>query len=233
MAYLRSQDSAEVEEVERHLAVMMGSAVTANGRGASLTAPSGPAQGAALNKSMREGGVSPSEVVIGECHGTATALGDPIEIGACKNIMKDHREQFPLLHATAKAHVGHEEANAGACALVKAVIMSNASVSTPNPGLISINPNIDITGYPVLFTNELTNTSFADNIVGVSSFGFGGSIAVCHVWGDAEKGTRKDGRRIQLDREEALQWIDRAIKNVGTEKAMDGVYLGHKAGHGL
>jgi len=232
MAHLRSQDAEAASSSVRRLATLMGSAVTANGRGASLTAPSGPAQSAALLKSMREGAVSPSDVIIGECHGTATALGDPIEIGAARNVMKAHRDPYPHLHCTAKAHVGHEEANAGACALIKAVLMANGSVSTPNPGLTTLNANIDIVGYPVQFTNELTPTGFSENIVGVSSFGFGGSVAVCHVWGDAEFGVRKDGQRVHLDREEALEWIGQVLKNVGTSNEMEGFSTGRKPGHG-
>lgn len=226
-AYLRSRETPEVEEVQRHLATVLGTAVSANGRGASLTAPSGPAMSMAMAKSMREGGIQAAEVAIGECHGTATPLGDPIEIGAGRTLMKDKRSRGPFLHTTAKAHVGHEEANAGACALIKAVLMANASVSTPNPGLIAINPNIETAGYPVLFTNELTCTMVGDTIVGVSSFGFGGSIAVANVWADAELGAFKDGQRVLLDKEEALQWIDRVVKQA--EPA--GLYAGHKHGH--
>jgi len=231
MAYLRSHHTPEEEASQRHLATIMGTCVSANGRGASLTAPSGPAQGMALRQSMREGGVSPGEVGIGECHGTATALGDPIELGAVKNIMIRCRENFPHMHATAKAHVGHEEANAGACALLKAMLMANASVSTPNPGLRSINPNIDITGYPVLLINELTPTHMSSNINSVSSFGFGGSIAVAHVWADAEKGAWKDGQRTMLDRDEAVSWIGRVIRSCDTDAEIEGLYQGHKKGH--
>merc|ERR1712216_658803 len=62
------------------------SATNANqdGRSASMTAPSGPAQVANTRMALSEHQISPNEIDISECHGTATALGDPIEVGSVR-----------------------------------------------------------------------------------------------------------------------------------------------------
>ena len=39
-----------------------------------------------IRSSLAEARLQPGEVQIGECHGTGTALGDPIEIGAMKSV---------------------------------------------------------------------------------------------------------------------------------------------------
>ena len=60
----------------------MGSALNQDGRAASLTAPSGRAQCAALAASLADAGLAAAAVGFVEAHGTGTQLGDPIEMGA-------------------------------------------------------------------------------------------------------------------------------------------------------
>eukprot|EP00429_Kryptoperidinium_foliaceum_P043650 CAMPEP_0176124372 /NCGR_PEP_ID=MMETSP0120_2-20121206/62706_1 /TAXON_ID=160619 /ORGANISM="Kryptoperidinium foliaceum, Strain CCMP 1326" /LENGTH=45 /DNA_ID= /DNA_START= /DNA_END= /DNA_ORIENTATION= len=45
-----------------------------------MTAPNGPAQQSCIRSSMAESGLVASEITVAECHGTGTALGDPIEV---------------------------------------------------------------------------------------------------------------------------------------------------------
>ncbi len=63
-------------------ALLSGSAVNQDGRSASLTAPNGPLQRALFESAWNDAQV-PFLYVDGiACHGTVTALGDPIEVGA-------------------------------------------------------------------------------------------------------------------------------------------------------
>ena len=50
---------------------------------------------------MRFAGINPNTVSIAECHGTGTALGDPIEVGALMAVM--HERQVPILKTSAKS----------------------------------------------------------------------------------------------------------------------------------
>jgi len=229
-AYLRTQhDDHVTDPSDRPLATIMGSCVNQDGRSASLTAPNGPSQTECIRQCLREANLKPCEVMLGECHGTGTALGDPIEVGANKSVMLGNRE-LPMMHATAKSHVGHEEANAGTCGLLKVMLMLNAGVSTPNPNLRALNPHLDTNAYPILFVNELTCTLQGSQCFGVSSFGFGGTNSRGDCWAETEKGQYKHGSRTQLSKDESYYWIDKIMRQVGTAKELEGFEFG-KAGH--
>ena len=60
---------------------------------------------------MRFAGINPNTVSIAECHGTGTALGDPIEVGALMAVM--HERKVPILKTSAKSNIAHLEAGAG------------------------------------------------------------------------------------------------------------------------
>ena len=56
-----------------------------------------------------------------EAHGAGTPLGDPIEMGALGQVMRDGREDsHPLIMGAVKANIGHLEAAAGVAGLIKA-----------------------------------------------------------------------------------------------------------------
>ena len=61
---------------------VQGSAVNQDGRSSSLTAPNGPSQQQVMRSAFREGCLDPVQAASLELHGTGTALGDPIELGA-------------------------------------------------------------------------------------------------------------------------------------------------------
>ena len=68
--------------------VARGSAVNQDGRSSSLTAPNGPAQQAAIRAALQLSSVKGSSVSGLEMHGTGTALGDPIEVGAATAVLQ-------------------------------------------------------------------------------------------------------------------------------------------------
>ena len=74
-------------------------AVNQDGRSAGLTAPNGLAQQAMHRRALELGGdLKPSDVAVIETHGTGTALGDPIEVGAIKAVYgNDCDREDPLV----------------------------------------------------------------------------------------------------------------------------------------
>lgn len=196
-------------EDERHdakmLACLTGSAVNQDGKSASMTAPHGPSQQQCILASLREMGLQPSEMAMAECHGTGTALGDPIEVGALRALTIER--EAPILCSSAKTVIGHLEACAGIAGLMKCVCTVLFSSSSPNCHSNVLNPHLDLNGYPVCFTNEATDFDFKASMAGVSSFGFGGTNARGDIWGRAQVGpraTRQLVSHVDLDRENAL-----------------------------
>lgn len=172
------------------VAMLVGSCVNQDGRSASMTAPHGPSQQDVIRNSMREGGLDPKTITIAECHGTGTALGDPIEVGALRGVMKDKRVA-PFLKTSTKTNLGHMEAAAGMGGFIKCLAMLNFCAGAPNNHLVTLNPHLDVSGYPVVFETEIMDFGHNSGLTGVSSFGFGGTNARADVWGNAQKGHRK------------------------------------------
>ena len=98
-----------------------GSAVNQDGRSSSLTAPNGPAQARVIRASAAKSGVSRT---ISSLHGTGTALGDPIEIGAM-NDARDDDVPIVVLVAT-KTSCAHSESPAGLIGLIGAASVLSA-----------------------------------------------------------------------------------------------------------
>jgi len=194
------------------LSYVGGTACNQDGKSASLTAPSGPAQQETIRISLRAGNIDPLECTIGDCHGTGTALGDPIEFGANKAVLGVKGRNIPNTLVSSKAHLGHTEATAGICGFIKITMMLLYSTSTPNPHIRVLNSHIGTEGYPVQFGSEPVDNGVDRAFGGLFSFGFGGTNTRADVWARAMKGARKDKPLPQVEYE-AL----RMIKSVAEE----------------
>ena len=155
---------------------LVGSALNQDGRAASLTAPSGRAQCAALAASLADAGLAAAAVGFVEAHGTGTQLGDPIEMGALLKAYGD-RAGASLVVGALKTNVGHAEGAAGALGLIKAVQALRRRAASPNLHLVRLNPLLGLEDTPFALLLPASCTPLAASCAGVSSFGFGGSNA--------------------------------------------------------
>merc|ERR1719469_1066232 len=110
---------------------------------------------------MREANVVASQIVITECHGTGTALGDPIEVGAYRGVMEPR--EVPLCATSAKSNLGHCECAAGMVGLVKCCVVAAISTASANVHLRELNPHLTVTGFPAYFCSEPADTRLNTN----------------------------------------------------------------------
>jgi len=94
------------------IACLAGSQTNQDGRSASLTAPNGPAQEKCIKAVLRECKLTPTEVDCFECHGTGTALGDPIGVWSFRKVMSGTPRKEPVVITSSKVNIAHGEGGA-------------------------------------------------------------------------------------------------------------------------
>ena len=165
---------------DRILAVIRGSAVNQDGASSGLTAPNGPSQVAVIRAALANGDIRPQEVGYVEAHGTGTSLGDPIEVQALGNVLKQDRPaDRPFYLGSVKTNAGHLEAAAGVAGLIKAILTVQHGEIPPHLNFETPNPLIDWDTIPAIVPTRLTPwpSGYERRIAGVSAFGFSGTNA--------------------------------------------------------
>jgi len=159
---------------DRVLAVVRGSAVNQDGPSGGLTVPNGPSQQDVIRRALALGDVRPEQVSYIEAHGTGTALGDPIEMGALGAVFGGRGE--PLWVGSVKTNVGHLEGAAGIAGVMKVVLALNHQQIPPNLHFHTPSPRIPWSELPVEVPTRPTPWPRAERprLAGVSSFGFSG-----------------------------------------------------------
>ena len=145
----------------------------------SFTAPSvdGQAEVIMMAQSMAE--VSPEEIAYVETHGTATKIGDPIEVAGLTKAFtsKTNKRQFCGL-GSVKSNIGHADAAAGVASFIKTCLSAYHKTIPPSLHFQRANPHIDFANSPFYVLNVLKNwIGEKPLIMGVSSFGIGGTNA--------------------------------------------------------
>lgn len=147
---------------------------------ASFTAPSVAGQAMAVTMALAAANVSPETIRYVEAHGTATPLGDPIEVEALTQAYRLYtpRKQFCAL-GSIKGNVGHLTAASGVAGFIKAVLALKYRQIPPSLYFETPNPHIDFDNSPFYVNTSLQQWDADDTPrrAGVSSFGVGGTNA--------------------------------------------------------
>ena len=166
---------------DRIYALIKGSAINQDGASVGITAPNAAAQEAVILKAWENAGIDPEQVSYIEAHGTATRLGDPIEISGIQGAFRKYtdRKQFCAI-GSLKTNMGHLDCGAGLMGLVKCILSLRHKLLPPHLHFTSPNRRIDFVDSPVYINDRLQPwDSEGPRICGVSSFGMSGTN--CHV----------------------------------------------------
>jgi acyl transferase domain-containing protein/NADPH:quinone reductase-like Zn-dependent oxidoreductase/NAD(P)-dependent dehydrogenase (short-subunit alcohol dehydrogenase family)/acyl carrier protein len=162
-------------------AVIRGSAVTNDGRSSGfLATPGQDGQEDMLRRAYAHAGVDPRSVQYIEAHGTGTAAGDPVELGALGSIVGAGRPaDQPCLVGSIKTNVGHTEGAAGVAGLIKVALALDHREIPASLHMNQPNPDVAWTelGLEVCATRRAWRTGDAPARGGVSAFGITGTNA--------------------------------------------------------
>jgi acyl transferase domain-containing protein len=123
-----------------------------------------------------DAGVDASTISYIEAHGTATPLGDPIEIeGLSQAFGPQDKKQYCAI-GSVKSNLGHLTAASGVAGLIKTVLSLRNKQLAPTLFYNQLNPNINLADSP-FYVNAGLRTWEAEGKrrAGVSSFGVGGT----------------------------------------------------------
>jgi len=158
-------------------AVIKASAINNDGlRKVGFSAPSVDGQADVIRMAHKMARVEPQSISYIETHGTATILGDPIEVDALSQVFGSTKEKYCAL-GSVKTNIGHLDTAAGAAGFIKTVLALMHRQLPPGLNFAAPNPRIDFENTP-FFVNttlkEWKNHNYPLR-AGVSSFGIGGT----------------------------------------------------------
>jgi acyl transferase domain-containing protein/NADPH:quinone reductase-like Zn-dependent oxidoreductase/acyl carrier protein len=159
-------------------AVIRGTGVNSDGRTTGLSLPNREAQAALLDQVYTRFGLDPVDLAYVEAHGTGTPAGDPIEAGALGEIL-GARRPAPLTIGSVKTNIGHLEAGSGMAGLLKAMLVAERGTIPPSLHCETPNPNIPFDDLNLRLASKPVAVKKGPRpyLVGVNSFGFGGTNA--------------------------------------------------------
>ncbi|ODS52927.1 MAG: hypothetical protein ABS36_15860 [Acidobacteria bacterium SCN 69-37] len=160
-------------------AVILGIGINNDGSGkAGFTAPSVEGQREAIALAHAMADVEPDAISYVEAHGTATPLGDPIEVAALTQAFRERTSRVGYCGlGSVKSNIGHTDTVAGLAGLIKVVLSlehgelpPTLHYTTPNPAL-----NLETSPFVVHASLQPWSSTGAPRRAGISSFGIGGT----------------------------------------------------------
>lgn len=162
-------------------AVIPGWAVNNDGgQKASFSAPSVAGQAEVIAMAQDKAGVSADSISYVEAHGTATPLGDPIEVEALTRAFRAQTDRVGFCAlGSVKGNIGHLTAAAGVAGLIKTALALEHKTLPPTAHFRQENPQIPFADSPFYVNREPLDWPAGElpRRAGVSSFGVGGTNA--------------------------------------------------------
>jgi len=159
------------------------SGVAVNNDGAdkgSFSAPSVEGQKNVVRAAQQNAGTTPQSIGYVEAHGTATPIGDPIEIAALTAAFGGSSAAKQTCRiGSVKSNFGHLTAAAGVVGLIKSALAVEQDLIPPTINFTSPNPALNIHNTPFAIADKAApwGKVVKERIAGISSFGIGGTNA--------------------------------------------------------
>ncbi|MFB5944677.1 amino acid adenylation domain-containing protein [Albibacterium profundi] len=192
--------------------VIKGIGINNDGGGkGSFTAPSSEGQATSILNALEDAQVDPASISYVEAHGTATPIGDPIEIEGLNIAFGEQEKKQYCALGSIKSNMGHLTQAAGAAGFIKTVLSLHHQELPPSINFSKTNPHLNLEESPFYVNDQLSKWE-SDGIrrAGVSSFGVGGTNV--HVILEEYQQTEKEssaGRPYEL-----LTWSAKSKESV-------------------
>lgn len=179
IAMLLKPLAAALHDGDHVYGVIKGAAMNQDGETTGITAPSADAQADVIRAAWKDAGVEPETITYIEAHGTATELGDPVEIDGLTKAFTRYTDRRQICAVgTVKSNAGHLDTAAGIAGVLKVLGMFADRVIPPSLHFTAPNPEIDFVESPVYVADALQPWQpEGPRRAGVSSFGMSGTNA--------------------------------------------------------
>ncbi|MCG3172061.1 MAG: 8-amino-7-oxononanoate synthase [Myxococcota bacterium] len=179
MVMLKRLDDA-IRDGDRVYAIIRGAGCNNDGKGEGPMTPRPEGQAGVVRLALEDARVQPSRIGYIENHGTATTVGDVVEVNTLRRVYEEYEpgwsERGQTWLSSVKANVGHTMAAAGIAGLIKAALVVHHKVIPPQPGVSELNPKLGLDKGPFKVPGaEQVWDSTIPRMAAVSSFGFGGT----------------------------------------------------------
>ncbi|MCP1386526.1 polyketide synthase [Runella salmonicolor] len=172
---LKSLDEAK-RDGDFIYAVIKGTGVNNDGgEKGSFTAPSAHGQAIAIALALRDAAVNPATISYIEAHGTATPIGDPIEIEGLKMAFGPQEHNHFCAIGSVKSNIGHLTHAAGVAGLIKTALSMQHGVLPASINYQTPNPALELETGPFYVNDRLNEWKGEKKRAGISSFGVGGT----------------------------------------------------------
>ncbi|MFD9409129.1 type I polyketide synthase [Streptomyces sp. NPDC059989] len=192
-----------VRDGDRISAVIAGTAVNNDGADKmAYTAPSASGQSEVIRAALETAGLAPTAIGHVEAHGTATRLGDPIEVQALSEVFgAASAETGWCALGAVKGNIGHTGAAAGVTGLIKTALMLEHGELVPTVHYTSPNPLLELDRSPFRVATAHrpwpVREDGAPRAAAVSSFGVGGTNAHAVLTQAPDRAVRPAGARVR------------------------------------
>ena len=180
VAVKRLEDA--LEDKDHIYAVILSGSINNDGnRKAGYTAPSVAGQVEVITESIELAGIDASTISMVEAHGTATPIGDPIEVASLSEAFRQYTQNNGYCAiGSVKTNIGHTDVASGMASLIKTALTLKYGMMPASLHYHEPNPAINFADSPFYVNAKTTKLEkFKDTPLRalVNSFGVGGTNA--------------------------------------------------------